>query len=128
LRARLMSLGKATSARGRISPRLVRTRPLAPPILEDDSAEELRLAPLTRDEAESTSRWRYGPDSATYDGTTDGIGDMLDPANNYHSIRLGGEYVGYVCVGADARIADLAAVAGADDIGIGLALTVSATG
>ncbi len=28
---------------------------------------------------------------------------MLDPANHYHSIHLDGEYVGYVCVGADAE-------------------------
>ncbi len=36
--------------------------------------------------AELTSKWRHGPELATYDGTAAGIEDMLDPANNYHSI------------------------------------------
>jgi ribosomal-protein-alanine N-acetyltransferase len=90
-------------------------------VRKNDSTRELRLAPLTREEAELTSKWRYGPELATYDGTAAGIEDMLDPANHYHSIRLDGEYVGYVCVGADARVPDLPAVADVDDIGIGLA-------
>jgi RimJ/RimL family protein N-acetyltransferase len=46
---------------------------------------------------------------------------MLDPINHYHAIRLGREYVGFVCVGADARVTDLPAAPGVDDIGVGLA-------
>jgi RimJ/RimL family protein N-acetyltransferase len=87
----------------------------------NDATRELQVAPLTRAEAELTSQWRYRPELATYDGTTAAIADMLDPANHYHSIRVDGEYVGYVCVGADARVAGLPALAGVDDIGIGLA-------
>jgi GNAT superfamily N-acetyltransferase len=87
----------------------------------NDATRELQVAPLTRAEAELTSQWRYRPELATYDGTTAAIADMLDPANHYHSIRVDGEYVGYVCVGADARVADLPAMHDVDDIGIGLA-------
>jgi GNAT superfamily N-acetyltransferase len=90
-------------------------------VTRSPSAPALRLGPLTREEAEWTSRWRYRPELATYDGTANAIAGMLDPANHYHSIRLDGEYVGYVCVGADARVAGLPALAGVDDIGIGLA-------
>lgn len=86
-----------------------------------DATRELQLAPLSRAEAGLTSQWRYGPELATYDGTTAAIADMLDPANHYHSIRLDGEYLGYVCVGADARVADVPAMPDVDDIGIGLA-------
>ncbi len=68
-----------------------------------------------------TSRWRYAPELAIYNGTTAAITAMLDPANHYHSIRLDGEYVGYVCVGPDARVKGLPAMAGVDDVGIGLA-------
>lgn len=88
---------------------------------KNDPAQELRLAPLTREEAELTSRWRYTPELATYDGTTAAISEMLDPANRYHSIHLVGDYIGYVCVGADARVKGLPAMAGVDDVGIGLA-------
>ena len=63
---------------------------------KNDPAQELRLAPLTREEAELTSRWRYTPELATYDGTTAAISEMLDPANRYHSIHLVGDYIGYV--------------------------------
>jgi RimJ/RimL family protein N-acetyltransferase len=90
-------------------------------VTKNDPAPELRLAPLTREEAELTSQWRYAPELATYDGTTAAIADMLDPANHYHSIHLDGEYVGYVCVGADARVKGLPGMAGVDDVGIGLA-------
>jgi ribosomal-protein-alanine N-acetyltransferase len=86
-----------------------------------DLTRELRLAPLTREEAESTAKWRYGPELATYDGVAATVEDMLDPGNQYHSIHLDGEYIGYVCVGPDARAAGLPGVAGVDDIGIGLA-------
>jgi ribosomal-protein-alanine N-acetyltransferase len=82
---------------------------------------ELRVAPLTRGETELTARWRYGPELAVYDGSAAAIADMLDPGNRYHSIRLGGDYVGYVCVGPDARVPGLPPAPGVDDIGIGLA-------
>jgi ribosomal-protein-alanine N-acetyltransferase len=81
----------------------------------------LRLAPLTREEAESTAKWRYEPGLATYDGVAAAVEDLLDPGNQYHSIRLDGQYNGYVCVGPDARVAGLPGVAGVDDVGIGLA-------
>jgi hypothetical protein len=68
-------------------------------VAKNDPAQELRLAPLTREEAELTSRWRYAPELATYDGNTAAISEMLDPANRYHSIHLVGDYIGYVCVG-----------------------------
>jgi RimJ/RimL family protein N-acetyltransferase len=90
-------------------------------VAKSDQAPKLRLAPLKRQEAEVTSRWRYAPELAIYNGTTAAIADMLDPANDYHSIHLDDEYVGYVCVGADARVKGLSAMADVDDIGIGLA-------
>lgn len=55
---------------------------------KSDPVPGLRLAPLTRQQAQVTSGWRYAPELAIYNGTTAVITDMLDPANHYHSIHL----------------------------------------
>jgi ribosomal-protein-alanine N-acetyltransferase len=90
-------------------------------LLDDPTAEAITLAPLNRAETLNILSWRYPAELATYnfDGTE--LEAMLDPGNLYFAIRRADQLIGYVCLGAEARVPGLEPSAGVDDLGMGLA-------
>ncbi len=79
----------------------------------------IQLVAMSVSDARAIADWRYEPPYDFYDGSEAEISVMLDPVNWYRSIRASGEFVGYVCVGPDARVAGQLAVPEIDDIGWG---------
>ena len=79
----------------------------------------LRLAPFTEAEARTVVGWWYEPPYDFYNGNEAEIPVFLDPVNRYYAVHVGGDLVGYVCVGLDARVQGQEAEAGVDDIGWG---------
>ncbi len=74
---------------------------------------------MTEADARRVALWRYEPPYDFYDGSEAEVAVMLDPVNRYFAVRAGDEFVGYVCVGPDARVAGQRPDAAMDDIGWG---------
>lgn len=81
--------------------------------------QELEIRPLTTADAADIVTWRYGGDWAIYDSSPN---DPLSAENGYWAVagRDGGELVGFCCFGAQARVPELAAKAGVEDVGVGM--------
>jgi ribosomal-protein-alanine N-acetyltransferase len=80
---------------------------------------DVTVRALTPADAAAVVRWRYDGPWSVYDGAA---ADVLTAANDYHAIveRTTGRFLGYVCLGAEARVPGLAEEAGVLDVGIGL--------
>lgn len=79
----------------------------------------IRIGRLSEAEARAVARWRYEPPYDFYDGSEAEVPVMLDPVNQYCSIHVDGEFVGYVCVGPDAMVSGQEADTDIDDLGWG---------
>jgi RimJ/RimL family protein N-acetyltransferase len=63
------------------------------------------LKPITPDDAQAISRWRYGEPYSIYDGDPASIASLLEPRFLYHSVYdEREELAGYFCFGEDARV------------------------
>lgn len=63
------------------------------------------LKPITADDAQAISRWRYGGPYSVYDGDPTSVESLLEPRFRYHSVYdERGELAGYFCFGEDARV------------------------
>ena len=63
------------------------------------------LKPITPDDAQAISRWRYGEPYSIYDGDPASIASLLEPRFLYHSVYDEREALaGYFCFGEDARV------------------------
>lgn len=74
---------------------------------------------MSEADARAIALWRYEPPYDFYDGSESEVAVMVDPINQYRSIWVAGELVGYVCVGPDARVAGQRPEAEIDDVGYG---------
>lgn len=86
----------------------------------EGGAEQLvvRLRPLTDRDAAAVSAWRYEAPWSVYDGSDV---DPVSAEKGYRAISdREGRFLGFVCTGADARVAGLAAEPGVLDVGVGL--------
>jgi [ribosomal protein S18]-alanine N-acetyltransferase len=74
---------------------------------------------LTPADEASVISWRYDGPWSIYDWHA---ADVLSAENDYHAIveRATDRFLGYVCLGAEARVPGLAEEAGVLDVGIGL--------
>ncbi len=74
---------------------------------------------VTPMEAAATTKWRYQGPWSVYDGK---VSDIVTTANGYYAIadRTTDKFLGFVCLGAEARVPGLAEDAGVLDVGIGL--------
>jgi ribosomal-protein-alanine N-acetyltransferase len=74
---------------------------------------------VTPTEAAATTKWRYQGPWSVYDGKAS---DIVTAANGYHAIaeRATDKFLGFVCLGAEARVPALAEDADVLDVGIGL--------
>ncbi len=81
-------------------------------------AVDVRLRPLTEEDAAAVTAWRYEDPWSVYDGTEE---ELISAEKGYRAIadRDGG-FLGFVCTGPDARVAGLAAEPGVLDVGVGL--------
>jgi ribosomal-protein-alanine N-acetyltransferase len=84
-----------------------------------DRTANVTVSPLTDPQARMVAEWRYDPPYDLYDGAEAEVAVMLDPANQYHAVHVEAEFVGYVCVGPDARVTGLEEREDVDDIGLG---------
>jgi RimJ/RimL family protein N-acetyltransferase len=63
------------------------------------------LKPITRDDAQAISRWRYDGPYAVYNGDPTSVDSLLEPRFSYHSVYdERQDLVGYFCFGEDARV------------------------
>jgi RimJ/RimL family protein N-acetyltransferase len=74
---------------------------------------------VTPTEAAATTKWRYQGPWSVYDGK---VSDIVTAANGYHAIaeRTTDKFLGFVCLGTEARVPGLAEEADVLDVGIGL--------
>jgi len=75
---------------------------------------------LTAADAKSIATWRHPPELATYDFLADDLDALALSSDLFRSITSDGELVGYVCLGAQARVPGLEPSERYDDIGWGL--------
>jgi ribosomal-protein-alanine N-acetyltransferase len=74
---------------------------------------------VTPMEAAATTKWRYQGPWSVYDGK---VSHIVTAADGYHAIaeRATDKFLGFVCLGAEARVPGLAEDADVLDVGIGL--------
>jgi [ribosomal protein S18]-alanine N-acetyltransferase len=86
--------------------------------LEEETADVV-VREVTLAEAAVTTKWRYSGMWSVYDGR---VSDIITAANGYHAIaeRATDKFLGFVCLGHEARVPGLADEADALDVGIGL--------
>jgi len=74
---------------------------------------------VTPIEAAATTKWRYQGPWSVYDGK---VSDIVTAANGYYAIaeRVSDKFLGFVCLGAEARVPGLTEEADVLDVGIGL--------
>lgn len=83
-----------------------------------DAPRAVRLRPLTSDDAAAASAWRYEGRWSLYDGTEE---DPISAEKGYQAIVDDrGTFLGFVCVGAEARVRGLDAEEDLLDVGVGL--------
>jgi [ribosomal protein S18]-alanine N-acetyltransferase len=84
-----------------------------------DVAADVIVRDLTAADAAAVAKWRYDGPWSVYDGNA---ADVVSAENGYHGIveRVIGRFLGYVCLGVEARVAGLGEEAGVLDVGIGL--------
>ena len=74
------------------------------------SAAPFRARAFTQADARAVLAWRYAGEYAAYDcdpADHDALPRMLDPANGYVAVEdTDGAFLGYYCIGADARVPD----------------------
>jgi GNAT superfamily N-acetyltransferase len=87
---------------------------------ESTTDHGITLGPLTAADLDSVVGWRYPPDYSVYDGRAGDRDVLRDPANGFLAIRRGGEFLGHVCTGVEARVPGMSADPGLVDVGIGL--------
>lgn len=80
---------------------------------------EVEVTALTAGHAAAASRWRYEGPWAVYDPRD---GEQIAAEDGYHAIveRKTGRFLGYVCIGAEARVHGLGEEPGVVDVGVGL--------
>jgi ribosomal-protein-alanine N-acetyltransferase len=80
---------------------------------------EIEVTVLTPGHAAAAARWRYEGPWSRYDPRE---GERITAEGGYHAIveRRTGTFLGYVCLGAEARVPGLAEEPGVLDVGIGL--------
>lgn len=86
---------------------------------------DLTFRPMDEASAHEILTWRYEPPYDIYNANTDKadpfVQALLDPAYAYHAITdERGEFVGYCCFGADARVPGGDYAADALDVGLGM--------
>ena len=78
----------------------------------------VRVVPLAREHAEAIATWRYADRDAIYDPSSD---DLLHADAGYWALVDGaGDFVGFCCYGAEARVPGLEDDPDTLDIGVGL--------
>lgn len=79
----------------------------------------VEVRPLTPDDAEAVSSWRYEGPWSVYDGKEN---ERISAELGYHAIeeRQGGRFLGFFCLGAHARVPGLEEEPGVLDLGVGL--------
>jgi [ribosomal protein S18]-alanine N-acetyltransferase len=87
--------------------------------LEQPDPSRLRVTRISPDDVDAMLDWRYADEFSVYNLTHADRDALLDPANRYFAIRLGEDYLGYVCIGPEARVPGLASADGVDDFGVG---------
>jgi len=98
------------------------------------SLGDLRIAPMTQDEAEAIAEWRYEPPYDFYDAAADhrDLAELLDPAlrgDRYFSARdASGELVGFFGIGCDAAVAGIGVGLRPDLTGRGFGLSFLESG
>ncbi len=90
---------------------------------------EVVVRDLLSAEAVAVCRWRYEGRWSAYDGRAGDVG-LLSSANGYHAIaeQGAGTFLGFFCVGAEARVPGLAEQPGVVDVGVGLDPTIIGRG
>ena len=86
---------------------------------QETTAAAVVVRELTAHDAALVAGWRYEGPWAVYDPAGDGA---VSADHGYHAIaeRGTGRFVGYVCLGAEARVAGLDPRPGVVDVGVGL--------
>ncbi len=86
-----------------------------------EGAVAVTIRDMTLADAAKAATWRYGGLWSVYDGRGDQL-EALTSANGYFAIAEVGTdaFVGYVCVGDEARVLGLSEDPGVLDVGIGL--------
>jgi RimJ/RimL family protein N-acetyltransferase len=85
----------------------------------DATSGTLVVRALTREDAEEIRSWRYPGRWRTYDSRPED--GPVSAAAGFHAIADStGALVGYLCLGAEARVPGLAAEDGVTDVGVGL--------
>jgi ribosomal-protein-alanine N-acetyltransferase len=90
--------------------------------------DQLRIAPMSQQEAEEIAEWRYDPPYDFYDADADqrDLAELLDPAvrgDRYFSARdASGELIGYFGLGFDDGVAGIGVGLRPDLTGRGLGL------
>jgi len=87
---------------------------VAAPWLPDD----LRIRPMTAQDAEVVATWRYGGPAAVYDVAS--AQPILDDLPDYLAVTAGERLVGFCCVGRAARVPGLSEHVGVLDVGFGM--------
>jgi len=82
--------------------------------------DRLTIRPLTAADAEQVRRWRYDGPWSVYDSRPDD--PPITSADGYHTIAdaADGTFLGYVCVGTEARVPGLAEDPALLDVGVGM--------
>lgn len=75
---------------------------------------------LTAGDVEELLAWRYPGDYGRYDLTPEDRPKMTDPASTYWAIKDAGALIGFICVGAEARVPGMLEDRSFMDIGVGL--------
>jgi [ribosomal protein S18]-alanine N-acetyltransferase len=75
----------------------------------------VEIRPLTSDDAQRITTWRYPDRYSTYD-----VNEVIYAAKGYWSVYDDDELVGYCCFGFEARVPGVEEEAGTIDIGYGM--------
>jgi ribosomal-protein-alanine N-acetyltransferase len=86
----------------------------------DVTADEIHLDDLRAVDIDSILGWRYGDDYMSYELAGTDRSTLADPTNEYLAVRRGADLIGYVCLGEEARVAEMTEDPAVVDIGVGI--------
>ena len=86
----------------------------------DHPATEIHLERFSTADAEAVLGWRYAGDFASYDLSSDDESCFADPNSEYLAIRCELELIGFICLGAEARVAGMIEDSELLDVGVGI--------
>jgi ribosomal-protein-alanine N-acetyltransferase len=87
--------------------------PPPPPRTCDD--RDVRVRPLTPDDAQAIAEWRYPGRDSTYD-----VGEIMTPERGVWAVVEVDELIGFACFGAEARVPGVEEEPGVLDVGYGM--------